>query len=227
MVDGSITILRGVHPLEVSARYLARKVNEELIHRGYLTYLLTIPFKTTHFAHALGSTSEFIDMTDLMEKYGVNPSQTFFYNFHNYILPEGFGQRKSNFDISETNTYTSLQEYEKMLGNIWYEFEGVDEEEGWRQEWYNDGLNGEGYKVINSILYEIPAFYKKLPKKILERMGGRYIAASSGIYDDLVVDFERTKNVGLLDDNVINVLTDNILRIHKEFSEPVKILKNY
>lgn len=221
--DNLIVIVRGIHPLEVSARYTAEKVSEELTRRGHATHLFTIPFETTHFAHALGSTSEYAETRDLLENAGFDPSKTFYYDFHNYKLPDDFGQHRQNSRMFQFNALTSSEKFKKRFGCIGYEFKGLDEDEGWCEGWYDDGLYGEGYEVVNSVLYEIPAFYRRLPEKILKKLGGRYVAESSGIYDDLVVDFRKTKEAGFLDKRVvIRSIVKHVLRTHERFPTPLK-----
>lgn len=220
--NSQIVIVRGIHPLEISARYLAKRVSEELSLKGHATYLFTVPFGTTHFAHALGSNSEYAETRDLLEKAGVDPSKTFFYDFHNYKLPDTFGKRRSNSRIFRFTPLTSSDEFQKKFGSIGYEFKGLDENEGWCEEWYNDGLNGEDYEVVNSVLYEIPAFYRRLPERILKKLGGRYVAESGRVYDDLVVDFRKTKDAGFLDENVVRSLANHISRMHERFPAPIK-----
>lgn len=221
-INNQVVIVRGIHPLEVSARYLAKRVSEELTCKGHATYLFTIPFETTHFAHALGSASEYAETRDLLEEAGFDPSKTFYYDFHNYKLPDDFGQCRPTIRMFKFTPLTSSDEFKKRFGCIGYEFMGVDEDEGWCEDWYDDGLYGECYEVVNSLLYEIPAFYRRLPERILEGLGGRYVAESSGIYDDLIVDFRKTKDAGFLDERMVRSLVNHILRMHEKFPTPVK-----
>jgi hypothetical protein len=220
--NNHIIIVRGIHPLETSAKILARKVYEDLNRRGHTTSLFTIPFRTTHFADALGSNDEYKATIELLEYAGLNPSETFYFDFHNYKIPDDFGARNPNLAMFKFTPLTSSTDFKNKYGCIGYEFQELGEYEGWCEDWYDDGLYGEDYKVINSIVYEIPAFFKRLPDNVLARCGGRYFAESSGIYNDLIVDIQKTKKAGFIDNKVIRHLSDNILRQHKKYPHPIK-----
>ena len=59
-------------------------------------------------------------------------------------------------------------------------------------------MYGKWCEVVNSVLYGIYAFFRMFLDGILDRCDRRYVAESSLIYDDLVVDFWKIREVDFL-----------------------------
>ena len=202
-----IILTRGVHPLEISARYLAKKVYEELQKRDQKACLITVPFRTTLLSRALNSSNTWgLTHKELLEEFDFDSDKIFYHDFHNYMLPNDFGTCRSNISIWET---TNPQDFKS--GHILYDF---------NYNWF-EGDNGKEYELIEGVTYEIPAYFKPLPKRILHRVGNKTTTSSPPQYNNKIVDFRKTKQRGFIDEIIVQLLADTTLSIHKEFPSPV------
>ncbi|NIP40031.1 MAG: hypothetical protein GTN39_00775 [Candidatus Aenigmarchaeota archaeon] len=207
-----IVLIRGVHPLEISARYIAKLVYEELERRGHDTRLITYPYRSTLLSHGLkpdiSEEGIMIDGFDgLLERNGLVSYETFYHDFHNYKLPDDFGSRKPYFTICEDSLFENCKS-----GNILYNF---------NHSWYYDE-NDEEYEIIDGVTYEIPAYFKDMPERIMRMAKTKVLTSSSPQYDKIVVDFLKTKRNGFMDDTVVELLVEETLRIHQEYPSPVE-----
>jgi hypothetical protein len=145
----------------------------------------------------------------LLERNGLKPHETFCHDFHSYRLPDDFGFRKPYITIYHDPLWEN-----HLPGNIMYDF---------KREWYSDE-NDMGYEIINGVTYEIPAYFKRLPQRILKKTEGMVLTSSPPQYDKIMVDFLKTKKNGFTGGIVVELLTEEILRIHHEYPSPVERL---
>lgn len=208
--ENPIVITRGYHVSEFSAFSLARRSADELVKKGYSVSLLTFPIECTGWGMAFRNNpeKEILDHKELAQLCGLDPNKVFFHDFHNYQIPEDC----SSFQVGHVDNMSNWkdQDLDGRLGIDLYH----DETYNW-----NDDMSD---IPINMAVYEIPALWKLIPTILLEKIGGKFITSSPSQYDNKMVDYNLTKKAGLMNEKMIGLLVQSILKIHRHFPAPMR-----
>lgn len=206
--EDPIVITRGYHVPEFSAFSLARQTADELARKGYEVSLLTFPIECTGWGRAFRKdpTKDLLGHRELAELFRLDPDKVFFHDFHNYQIPEG----RRSFQIGHVDVMSDWTD-EDLDGRLGI---GLSQDEDY---WDNDANC-----PINMAVYEIPALWKPIPTRLLEKIGGRFVTSSAPQYDNRMVDYKRTERAGLMNGKMIRLLVQSVIRIHRDFPVPIE-----
>ena len=187
-MDKKITILRNVHPDEVSASFLAKKVAERLQQKSYNVFLKTIPFSETYMkAYVDFYVRKIVDPESAMAKH-------FYYYNRRYSGLSGIIFEFHNYDIYQP-TSTSV-----VTGETSYKHPTLGYSVLWKANYpveYQENAHDRQKRII---VLEIPAVWKRFKDP-----NNPFFLFRHGI-----VDFRSTKEAGFVSDRFISKLARGI-----------------
>lgn len=228
-----LVFLRGVHPSEVTAFYLADKVSELFRQKDYVVTLLTVPYECSlnyMVDHLPAVVSRFYkheglpkkeldkeikkyDPSGKMKKEWESNLSGEFLGFIRDAVRNRIGTKPIvDFHSSQAPPFSPTKEDPNYAWDIFTIGNG-----------YNGFICSDGF-TENCFVVEIPAKYRELPSEILERRRdalGVIRRRDNSHFDntrylDRVADFKASKEEGLVSDSAAEEIANAIESVVKE-----------